>query len=102
MAPNRRLDLQKKLLSIAPKAWYQKPPNNKMTYPCFVYKSIQPVQLYADNRVYLSRPGYEILYICQNESGWIWEKMNDVFGSCSIGAPYVIDNLYHYPFTLYY
>ena len=35
-----RLQLQAELLEIAPEAWYQKPPSNRMKYPCFVYKAV--------------------------------------------------------------
>ena len=95
-----RLDLQSKLLELAPKAWYQKPPSNRMTYPCFVYKAIEPDVIYADNRIYRTLPRYEILYISQEENDAIWDIMANAFDAVSIGRKYVSDNLYHYPFTI--
>ena len=95
-----RLQLQAKLLTLAPKAWYQKPNTTQMSYPCFVYKGIEPDQTFADNRQYLITPRYEILYITKTEDDGIWERMADTFGNISIGRKYVSDNLYHYPFTL--
>lgn len=97
-----RLSLQQQLLKLAPKAWYQKPPSNQMSYPCFVYKSLEPETVHADNRVYILMPKYEILYISQVENDAIWRKMTDTFEYCSIGRKYVNDNLYHYPFTVDY
>lgn len=97
-----RLSLQQKLLQLAPKAWYQKPPANKMTYPCFVYKAIEPTVIRADDIAYLLMPNYEILYITQTEDDGIWERMANEFGHISIGRKYVSDQLYHYPFTVNY
>ena len=97
-----RLQLQQKLLTMAPKAWYQKPPDNRMTYPCFVYKALEPETVRADNRTYILMPRYEILYITATENDGIWETMADAFEYISFGAKYVSDNLYHYPFTINY
>lgn len=97
-----RLQLQQELLKLAPKAWYQKPSTTKMSYPCFVYKALEPETAQADNRVYLLMPRYEILYISQTEDDGIWGRMADTFEYLSIGRKYVSDNLYHYPFTVNY
>ena len=97
-----RLQLQQELLKLAPKAWYQKPSTTKMSYPCFVYKALEPETARADNRVYLLMPRYEILYISQTEDDGIWSRMADTFEHLSIGRKYVSDNLYHYPFTVNY
>lgn len=97
-----RLRLQSELRELAPKAWYQKPPDNKMTYPCFVYKAVEPVQIKADNRNYLLIPRYEVLYISAVEDDDIWNRMDEKFEHMSVGRKYVSDNLYHYPFTITY
>lgn len=98
----RRLDLQEILSSLASKAWYQAPPTNKMTYPCFVYKAIEPKVVRANNHGYVSIPGYEVLYISKQEDDDIVPVMLDEFQYCSVGRKYVSDNLYHYVFTIYY
>ncbi len=95
-----RLQLQQKLLEMAPKAWYQKPPSNKMTYPCFVYKAEPPETVRADNRAYILMPRYEVLYITAEENDAIWEQMAERFEYLSIGRKYASDNLYHYVFTV--
>lgn len=87
---------------MAPKAWYQKPPANKMTYPCFVYKALEPDTTRADNRIYLMMPRYEVLYISQTENDGIWEEMNRRFEHLSIGRKYISDQLFHYVFTINY
>lgn len=97
-----RLQLQQELLKLAPKAWYQKPSTTKMSYPCFVYKALEPETVRADNRMYILMPKYEILYISQTEDDGIWNRMANTFEYLSIGRKYVSDNLYHYPFTVNY
>lgn len=97
-----RLQLQAELLELAPHAWYQKPPNNQMRYPCFVYKAIEPTLVRADNKAYVLMPRYEILYISNVENDEIWETMVNRFEYCSVGRKYVSDNLFHYPFTVNY
>lgn len=97
-----RLALQAKLKTIAPRAWYQKPPANQMTYPCFVYKSIEPKVVYANNHGYLRIPGYEVLYISDTENDQIFDRMLEEFPYCTCGRKYTADQLYHYPFTIYY
>jgi len=99
---NRRLELQAKLRTLAPKAWYQKPPAHQMTYPCFVYKAIEPKVNHADNIGYLLFQAYEILYITEEENDEIIKMMVDTFPHCHVGRKYVADNLYHYVFTIYY
>jgi hypothetical protein len=79
-----------------------RPLGNHMKYPCFVYKSLAPKQVRADNRIYLTTNGYEVLYISETENEAIIEEMTSSFGHCSAGAPYVSDDLFHYPFTIYY
>ena len=97
-----RLQLQAELLTIAPEAWYQKPPSNRMHYPCFVYKAVEHAVIRADNRNYLTVPAYEVIYISENEHDEIWETMGQKFSRCTPGRKYVSDYLFHYPFTIYY
>ena len=58
-----RLALQAKLRQIAPKAWYRRPPDNKMTYPCFIYRLSRPSVQRADNKPYIYTPCYNVIYI---------------------------------------
>ncbi len=95
-----RQQLQDKLLTHAPEAWYQPPASKRLNYPCFVYKAKEPTIIRADNIGYLIMPSYEVLYISAIERDDIWEEMMNDFEHISIGRKYVSDNLYHYPFTI--
>lgn len=97
-----RLDFQRELRKHAAYAYYMRPQNNKLVYPCFVYRNIAPRQVKADNRNYLTIPGYEVLYISDTENEGMIEEMTSAFGYCTAGAPYIADDLFHYPFTIYY
>jgi hypothetical protein len=97
-----RLEFQSELRKHAPSAHYMRPLGNHMTYPCFVYKSLAPKQVRADNRNYLTMNAYEVLYISETENEAIVEEMTEAFENCSAGAPYLYDDLFHYPFTIYY
>ena len=97
-----RTEFQAKLRTIAPKAWYIRPSNNSMQYPCFVYKHVRPVVVRADNIGYNRTSGYEVIYISETENEGIIETMLTTFEHCSPGAPYISDDLFHYPFTIYF
>lgn len=73
-----------------------------MSYPCFVYKAIEPNVARANNHIYMLMPRYEVLYITAIEDDGIWDRMAQHFEHLAIGRKYVSDNLYHYPFTINY
>lgn len=96
-------DLQAVLRTLAPKAWLKRPPDNKMSYPCFIYKPAKPLHLRGNDRVYLRFPCWSVTYITQDPNSNIVERMLDTFEYCELDrAEYESDGLYHYPFTLYY
>lgn len=97
-----RLDFQRELRTLAPRAYYMRPLGNHMEYPCFVYKHIAPKQIRADNLNYLTVHGYDVLYISKTENEGIIEQVTSKFGNSFAGAPYIVDDLFHYPFTIYY
>lgn len=97
-----RTELQKDLRTIAPKAYYRRPSDNKMEYPCFLYRMSPPQVLRADNRLYNLYPCYNVIYISRTPSDTIVRTMLEKFKYCSFDREYESDELYHYSFTLYY
>lgn len=97
-----RIELQSKLRTIASYAYYIRPSNNSMHYPCFVYKYHAPSVVRADNIGYARTNCYEVVYISESENEAIVDIMLEEFEHCSPGAPYISDDLHHYPFTIYY
>ena len=102
MANHDRLALQAKLLELAPKAWYKRPPDNHMTYPCFLYRLSGPDTRRADNGVYTYTPCYNVIYISKEPSDEVVRSMLEGFEHCSFDREYQSDGLYHYSFTLYW
>lgn len=98
----RRLQLQAELRKITPKAWFKRPPDNKMTYPCIIYRVSRPNVLRANNRMYLKFQCWNVIYISQTPDVGIIRDMLEHFKYCDFDREYETDNLYHYSFTIYY
>lgn len=72
-------------------------------YPCFIMKRTTAYQPRANDRNYLFRPGYEVIYINRDEPDpEILERIVQHFPCCSYNRHYVADNLHHDVFTIYY
>ena len=97
-----RTELQSMLLTLAPKAWFKRPPDNRMSYPCFIYRPSRPSTFRADNRLYTYTPGYNVIYISPEPSETIEKDMLETFEYCDVDREYQEDGLYHYSFTLYW
>ena len=97
-----RLILQEELRKLAPKAYFKRPPDNKLTYPCFVYRPSRPQTRRANNRVYMYTPCYNVIYISQEPNENIERQMLETFEYCDSDREYEADGLFHYSFTLYW
>ena len=98
----RRLQLQAALLNLAPKAWYLRPSNHQMTYPCFLYRPSKPFVLHADNRAYAIKSCWNVIYISDNPDAGIIRRMLEAFELIEFDREYESDGLFHYSFTIYY
>lgn len=98
-----RLNLQDELCEIlgSENVYFQPPASVKMSYPCIRYSRSRNDQKYANNYIYLVTPGYSGVVIDHNPDSDIPNKMLEHFPMCNFGNPYVVDNLNHFPFTLY-
>ena len=97
-----RLALQAKLREIAPKAWYKRPPDNKMCYPCIIYRPSNPAVFRAENMGYALVPCYNVIYITTEPDDNINKTMLESFEHCGVDREYEADGLYHYSFTVYW
>lgn len=95
-------DLQTALRNLAPKAWFKRPPDNKMTYPCFIYRQSKPQIERANNKAYIHIPCWNVIYISHTPSETIIPQMLETFEWCDFDREYEADGLYHYSFTIYY
>lgn len=81
--------------------YYQPPSGYKITYPCIIYDLDRPDIRYADNALYALYDQYFIKYITRDPDD---DTRNQIIRLelCSAEKPYMADNLYHYPFRLYW
>ena len=99
-----RLDLHEELCTLLGSryVYFQPPSTVKMKYPCIRYSSDGVDVRHANNRVYKNIKRYEGVVIDSNPDSVIADNILAHFEMCSLGSPYIADNLNHFPFTLYY
>ena len=99
---NNRIDLHNLLLELAgPNVYYQIPSNMKMEYPAVKYERGRIDNNHADNIIYSQNTSYTITVISKNPDEPIVEKISKI-PTCEYDRDYIIDNLYHTVFKIYY
>lgn len=99
-----RLNLHEELCEIlgSRNVYFQPPASVLMKYDAIRYALSGKDLKRASDRIYINTNEYECVLIAQNPDTKIPDTILNHFEMCSMGKPYVADNLYHYPFTLYY
>ena len=99
---NNRIDLHNLLLKLAgPNVYYQIPSNMKMKYPAVKYERGKIDNNHADSMVYSQNISYSITVISKDPDEPIVEKISKI-PTCEYDRDYIIDNLYHTVFKIYY
>lgn len=100
----KRLTLHEELCKIlrSRNVYYQPPESVKMQYDAIRYALGAPDIKRASNGVYRNTNRYEGVVISRNPDTTVPNDILSHFEMCSLGKPYVADNLNHYPFTIYY
>lgn len=103
MANTKRLQLQALLESTlgSRNVYFQPPSNIKMKYPCIVYKLSNVKSKYADDKLYKFNKSYTITLIDPNPDTGLIDKLLEL-PTCAFEQHYVMDNLNHDVFRLYY
>lgn len=98
-----RLDLQSEFEKIlgSRNVYFQPPASVQMKYPAIVYSRKDFDSTFANNRVYLQKPCYEVILIDKNPDSAFVEQISQL-QYCSFDRHYEKDNLNHDVFTLYY
>ena len=99
-----RLDLHEEFCTIleSRNVYYDPPASVLMKYDAIRYKLSSKDLKRANNRIYRSTNEYEAIFITRDPDSPIPDTILEHFEMCSFGKPYVADNLYHFPFTIYY
>lgn len=98
-----RLQLQADLEAIlgSSSVYFQPPPSINMSYPCIVYHRDFIRSRKADNGTYSVDNEYLVTVIDPNPDSLIPGNIINL-PKCSFSRHYVVDNLYHDVFTLFY
>lgn len=95
--------LQTLLSSIAgvKKAYFEEPPENMMEYPCIVYHLDTRESRHADNSPYQKSKRYQVTVIDQEGLSLIPDAVQDL-PLCAFERRFVVGQLYHDVFNLYF
>ena len=96
----QRKKLSDKLHALCPNVYFQPPTSLKLKYPCIIYSLTNLDAKYANNRPYLLKDEYSLMYITKDPDDENIRKIARL-EQCSAGRFYTADNLYHYPYTIY-
>ena len=101
---SRRLNLHEEFCTIlGTRSVYFDPPESvRMSYDAIRYELAGKDIRRANNGAYLITDQYDGVVISENPECEVPDSILRHFSRCSFGRPYVADNLYHFPFTLYY
>lgn len=101
---DNRIKLQGELERIlgSKDVYFQPPASVTMSYPCVVYNIGNGDVKYANDKVYRYIHKFDITFIYKKPTIGIIETMINEFQLCKFEKAYVVDNLNHYTFSLYY
>lgn len=99
-----RLKLHEELCELlgSRNVYFQPPASVMMRYDAIRYSLAEPDLKRANDTAYLKTNQYDGVVITYDPDTTIPDAMLEHFEMCSLGKPYVADNLNHYPFTIYY
>lgn len=99
-----RLELHEELCEVlgSRNVYFQTPESVKMQYDAIRYELGGKDLKRANNYIYRMTNRYDGVVIARNPDTDIPDKLLAHFQMCSLGSPYIADNLNHYPFTIYY
>ena len=99
-----RLELQALLEEVlgSRNVYFNPPESVKMQYDAIRYELSGKDIKRANDRLYIFTNKYDGVVIARDPDTTIPDQILSQFEMCSFGRPYVADNLYHYPFTLYF
>lgn len=105
---DRRLELDKKLRNIQidilgyQHTYFEPDENVRLKYDAVVYERTGFHVRRADNKGYRIQDQYQVMIISQDPETLLPKALIENFEYCSPGKFSVRDNLWHFPFTVYY
>lgn len=101
---SKRLELHAKLEQLVGNhnVYFQPPASVLLSYPCVIYNIGSGDAKHADNMVYKYTNSYDLIFIFKKPNIDIIEQVLQVLPMCRMTRSYVVDNLNHYAFSVYY
>ena len=96
-----RTELSAILNALCDNVYFQPPTGTKIKYPCIIYDLENFDVRHADNAKYTLYDRYQITYITRDPDDNVKYQIEQM-QMCSSEHFFISDNLYHYPFTLYF
>jgi hypothetical protein len=84
------------------RVYFQPPPSLLMKYEAIRYELSGKDIKRANNNIYQNMNEYAGVVITRDPDSPTLNTILEHFQYCSFGRPYIAENLYHFPFTLYY
>ena len=99
-----RLELQTELETFlgSTNVYFQPPESVKLKYPCIIYNLSSFDLKKADNIIYNKKDTYNIKIVHYDPDNTLKDEILNKFEYISPTSFYVVDNLYHYTYTLKY
>lgn len=91
-----------KTLVGTPNVYFQPPASISLSYPCVIYNIGNGDAKFANNKLYKYDYKYELIFIYKKPNNEIIEKVLNELSMCKLDRTYVVDNLNHYAFSVYY
>ena len=88
------------LHSICEHVYFNPPEGKNIDYPCIIYNLNTINSQHADDRPYIKHKRYTATVIDRNPYSQLPDMVADL-PYCNHDRSFVVDNLYHYVFTLY-
>lgn len=85
-----------------PAVYFQPPADVRMVFPCIVYGWSRARSREANNFNYIFRKGYTVTVIDRDPDSKIPDWIIRNFRYVAPDRPFVVDNLHHFVFTIYY
>lgn len=99
-----RADLNKTLEELlgSENVYYDPPESVNMGYPAIRYNLENYSTNHANNKVYLSTPGYQLILIDRDPDSKFVKTLLTQYSHISFLRKYTVDGLHHWVFRLYY
>ena len=82
--------------------YFQPTEKTEMQYDAIIYRQNTMNVRYANDRSYNIRDEYQLIAVSREPDSALPRAIQERFPLCAPGRKYMVDNLYHFPFTLYY